>query len=546
MAGSSVCRFTTVSVDLLRCHQTVIKSSLSCHFTFIFLLNLFDNNQEQSMKISKLTLAIATVLGASATSGAFAMDLYVDTKTKQIYAEPGRGRELMGSFEKVQDAPAKTAVKADQAEIAAIREDLALKDNAIKALQEHKDESTGPKSVGVKLDQKGIQFETADKNFNFRLGGRIHADASYSSDDNFVKRGTTTPHIEANDGTEIRRGRMEFLGVFYKDWEFKSQVDFADNKIAIKDMYVQYNGMKLVTLPLAITFGSQKQAFSRELQESSNDMMFMERSLMNTLNESTVDRAIGLNVATLNKDWTGQVGIYGETVNPNAETAKADEGWAINSRWTYAPINEKTKLIHLGVAGNYRVPDAKDQVNDADLKFSYETSHMSNLKPLDTGHISNINSIKMVGLEANGLYGPFTVGGEYTHTWLDQKNGGSNPSFNAWYGEASWTITGESRKYKTGKFYKVEPTKNFSFKNGGWGAWELATRYAEADLEDGSIRGGEMSNLTVALNWYVNNNIRFMADYNKVLEVKNSPLTTISGGKPDNLDTFMVRGQLAF
>jgi phosphate-selective porin OprO/OprP len=497
------------------------------------------------MKISKLTLAIATVLGASVTSGAFAMDLYVDTKTKQIYAEPGRGRELMGSFEKVQDAPAKTAVKADQAEIAAIREDLALKENAIKALQEHKEESTGPKSVGVKLDQKGIQFETADKNFNFRLGGRIHADASYSSDDNLVKRGTKT-HVEANDGTEIRRGRMEFLGTFYQDWEFKSQVDFADNNVAIKDMYVQYNGMKVATLPLAITFGSQKQAFSRELQESSNDMMFMERSLMNTLNEPTVDRAIGLNVATLNKDWTGQVGIYGETVKPNAETNKADEGWAINSRWTYAPINEKTKLIHLGVAGNYRAPDAKDQVNDNDLRFSYETSHMSNLRPLDTGHISNINNIKMVGLEANGLYGPFTVGGEYTHTWLDLENKSANVEFDGWYGEASWTITGESRKYKTGKFYKVEPNKNFSFKNGGWGAWELATRYAEADLNSGSINGGQMSNLTVALNWYVNNNIRFMADYNKVLEVKNPQVTTPSGGKPDSLDTFMVRGQLAF
>ena len=53
------------------------------------------------MKISKLTLAIATVLGAGATSGAFAMDLYVDTKTKQIYAEPGPHRQLMGNFEKV-------------------------------------------------------------------------------------------------------------------------------------------------------------------------------------------------------------------------------------------------------------------------------------------------------------------------------------------------------------------------------------------------------------------------------------------------------------
>ena len=496
------------------------------------------------MKISKLTLAIATVLGASASSGAFAMDLYVDTKTKQIYAEPGRGRELMGSFEKVQDGYAKPATQAaDPAEIAAIREDLALKDNAIKALQEHKEETTGPKSVDVKLNDKGIQFETADKNFQFRLGGRIHADASYSSDDNLLKKGA---HVEANDGTEIRRGRMEFLGVFYKDWEFKSQVDFADNNVAVKDMFVQYNGMKVASLPLAITFGSQKQAFSRELQESSNDMMFMERSLMNTLNESTVDRAIGLNVATLNKDWTGQVGIYGDTIKPNAETNKADEGWAINSRWTYAPINEKTKLIHLGVAGNYRSPDAKDQVNDNDLKFSYETSHMSNLKPLDTGHISNINNIKMVGLEANGLYGPFTIGGEYTHTWLDLKNGGNNLAFDGWYGEASWTITGESRKYKTGKFYKVDPAKNFSFKNGGWGAWELATRYAGADLEDGSVKGGQMNNITVALNWYVNKNIRFMADYNKMLNIKSSPLTNESGGKPDSLDTFMIRGQLAF
>jgi phosphate-selective porin OprO/OprP len=311
-------------------------------------------------------------------------------------------------------------------------------------------------------------------------------------------------------------------------------------------MYVQYNGAKVSTLPLAITFGAQKQAFSRELQESSNDMMFMERSLMNTLNEPTVDRAIGLNVASLNKDWTGQIGIYGDTVTANAEKAKADEGWAVNSRWTYAPINEKTKLIHLGVAGNYRVPDAKDDVNDKDLSFSYETSHMSNLKLVDTGHITKINNIKMVGLEANGLYGPFTLGGEYTHTWLDQKDASANLTFDAWYGETSWTITGESRKYKTGKFYKVEPNKNFSLKNGGWGAWELAGRYAETDLNDGTVLGGRMSNLTVALNWYVNNNIRFMADYNKVLEIKDSPLKTVSGGKPDNLDMFMVRGQLAF
>jgi phosphate-selective porin OprO/OprP len=427
-----------------------------------------------------------------------------------------------------------------KAELEEIRNDLALKTNELKALDEHMKEA---EQVKVKLDKKGVQFETADKDFKFRLGGRIHADASYSSGDDYLD--SEGDHVEANDGTEIRRARMEFLGTFFKDWEFKSQVDFADNSVAVKDMFVQYNGLESLYVPLSITVGQQKQNFSRELQESSNDLMFMERSLMDVLNAPTVDRAIGLNIASMNKNWTGQLGIYGDTVTPNKEHNLADEGWAINSRWTYAPINEKTKVIHLGVAGNYRVPDAKDQVNDKDLRFSYETSHMSNLNLIDTRVVEDIDNIKMVGLEANALYGPFTIGGEYTKMWLDRKDGSGDLEFDGWYGETSWTLTGESRKYKHGKFYKVEPKKPFSLANGGWGAWELAARYAEADLTD-YTNGGQMSNITVALNWYVNSNIRFMADYNRVLEIQNSPLTKVGGGQPDNLDTFMMRGQLAF
>ncbi|MGR8941147.1 MAG: OprO/OprP family phosphate-selective porin [Gammaproteobacteria bacterium] len=503
------------------------------------------------MNLSKLTLAVATVLGAGASSSAFAIDLYVDVKTKQIYAEPGKNRQLMGSFVQVDEAAAMAASKpAESAELAAVKEDLELKTNEIKSLQEHMTEA---EKVKMKLDKKGLQAESADGNFKFRLGGRIHADASYSSNDNYLGTYTDSSgikqfgHVEANDGTEIRRARMEFLGTFFKDWDFKSQVDFADNKVAVKDMFVQYTGLEELTkgLGLNVTFGQQKQAFSRELQESSNDMMFMERSVMNILNEPTVDRAIGLNLASLNKDWTGQVGIYGDTVDPNSQLHDADEGWAVNSRWTWAPLNEKTHLVHLGIAGNYRVPDAKDNVNDKGFKYSYETSHMSNLKVIDKS-VHDIDSIKMLGLEANYLYGPFTVGGEYTHQWIDRKDGAQNIAANGWYGEASYTLTGESRKYKHGKFYHVDPAKPFSISNGGWGAWELAMRYGEADLDDGDFKGGQISNLTVALNWYFNSNLRLMADYNRILDIDNAAVVQTNGSQPDNLDTFMLRGQLYF
>ncbi|MGZ8144177.1 MAG: porin, partial [Methylosarcina sp.] len=235
------------------------------------------------MKISNLTLAVAAALGASAASSAFAIDLYVDVKTKQIYAEPGKNRQLMGSFVQVDEAAA--AQPAQSAELESVKQDLDLKTNEIKALQEHMTEA---EKVKVTMDKKGLQVESADKNFKFKLGGRIHADANYTSGDDYLEDGD---HVEANDGTEIRRGRMRFEGVFFKDWLMRTEADFADDNVRVKDAFIQYTGIK----DLNITVGQQKQNFSRELQESSNDMMFTERSLMNILNAPTVDRAIGLN-----------------------------------------------------------------------------------------------------------------------------------------------------------------------------------------------------------------------------------------------------------
>lgn len=43
-----------------------------------------------------------------ASSQSYTIDLYVDTKTKQIYSEPGEGRVRMGSFEKIPEAGTKT------------------------------------------------------------------------------------------------------------------------------------------------------------------------------------------------------------------------------------------------------------------------------------------------------------------------------------------------------------------------------------------------------------------------------------------------------
>ena len=47
----------------------------------------------------------------AASANSYVIDLYVDTKTKQIYAEPGEGRVRMGSFEKLPDTPSEAATR---------------------------------------------------------------------------------------------------------------------------------------------------------------------------------------------------------------------------------------------------------------------------------------------------------------------------------------------------------------------------------------------------------------------------------------------------
>jgi len=508
------------------------------------------------MKISKLTLAIATVLGAGATSGAYAMDLYVDTKTKQIYAEPGPHRQLMGNFEKVDNAPAKVATKEeklDKAEIAKIREDLALKDNAIKALQENAAEATKPDSINVTMDKKGLRFESRDKNYKFKIGGRIQADADYIDGGRLqaVTPSTGVPTgavANANNGTEFRRARLDFEATVWKDWSFKTEVDFANNAVSLKDLWLRYGGLSFMD----ITGGQQKQNFSREVFESDNDLLFTEYSLMYVLNKQITERAIGLNFQTKDqKQWSGAVGIFGDTAaaSSTANTAsKAGEGWAISGRFTAAPIEEKTKVVHLGISGNYRRPNQNDFMQDvAGMTYQYKVNNLSNLSLLNT-NMTGINSVKMLGLEANGMYGPYSVGAEYTHQWVDRKGTAAltNVEFDGFYTEAAWTITGESRKYKNGKFSRLEPAKPFSLKNGGFGAWELATRYSFVDVNSGNYLGGKASNVTVGLNWHINSNLRFMADYSRTFNLTNPSVKTSAGTDPDNVDNFTLRAQMAY
>ncbi|MGH8579986.1 MAG: OprO/OprP family phosphate-selective porin [Gammaproteobacteria bacterium] len=133
---------------------------------------------------------------------------------------------------------------------------------------------------------------------------------------------------------------------------------------------------------------------------------------------------------------------------------------------------------------------------------------------VDTGNIpGDVNYFTLFGGELAGIYGPFSVQSEYIRADVDRETGG-DPGFNGYYGYASWFLTGESRNYKADKgVFDILPLKPFSLKTGGWGAWEVAVRYSNLDLNDEGVRGGEIDDLSFALNWYPNPYVRLMANY---------------------------------
>ncbi len=388
--------------------------------------------------------------------------------------------------------------------------------------------------IKIKLDKKGLQFESGDGDFKFAFGGRIQTDATFHSNDKETGGAT--------DGTEIRRGRLAFKGQFWEDFKFMSEVDFADNGTHVKDMFVTYTGIDW----LEVTVGHQKQPISMELQESSNDIMFTERSLVNSLTASLFDRAIGVHLKSSGDDWSAQIGAYGDSMSPEKDHT-VDEGWGVASRLTYSPINTKTQVLHLGTYGGYRAPDSRGGTLSSGkdtVEFSYETTHMSNVK-LSNLKLENANDFTMAGFETAYMHGPFSVQGEYGHVWADVKNG-PTLDMNAFYVQAGWTLTGESRSYKgsDGEFKRLKPSQNFSLKNGGWGAVELAARYDQNDLNSDSENGGSEKAITVALNWYLNENLRLMADYRTAFDIGSSKETADTD--LDNVHAFTFRTQLAF
>lgn len=331
--------------------------------------------------------------------------------------------------------------------------------------------------------KKALRFKSDDGDFSLRLGGRVHADAAWFSDD------SNDALKDDSQDQEFRRARLFLSGKALDDWRYRFEYDFAaDHDYRIKAAWIGYNGFR----PVTIRAGNILEPFSLEAMTSSNNITFMERALPKAF---TQNYKLGVLMNTYGDNWSAAAGLFEGNIKDGSK-----DGWGVTARVTGTAFRKKRRLLHFGAALEYREPD----------EVNYSTRPEANLanRLARTGTLHDVDNTITAGLESAAVYNSFSLQGEYMQVNVERNKQRSDPDFDGWYVYGSWFATGEYRRYnaKKGTFKQIRPKSRY-------GALELAARYSEVDLEDKNITGGEEENITLGINWYLNRNMRFMANY---------------------------------
>jgi phosphate-selective porin OprO and OprP len=360
-----------------------------------------------------------------------------------------------------------------------------------------------------KITTKGkIKIESPDGSWSFQPIGRIMWDTILSDRDG------ATSLAETN--SELRRARMGFQGSI-KPIKYKLELDFATSGTpSWKDVWLSYNGKNNYG-KWFVKAGQHHVPFGQATISSSKYMPLMRRPLF--ADGPQHSRKVGIAIRQDNKRWFAHAGAF----LPGLSSGSDETGETGTDRETYAfriggtPLfQDKKHLIHAGFSYQFEQING-DSFNNIDNSL---VSHVGDSDSLnfDLSKIGlEVDEVNAFDFELISVWGPFHGIFEYVAWKADTKTSGSYDA-NAYAIDAGWFLTGESMKYKKGQFSGIKPRK--AVNNGGWGAWQVAARFENMDLNDRTYFGGEADLLTVGLNWHPTSNTRMMANYVTTLDYK--------------------------
>ncbi|MDB5365958.1 MAG: porin [Rhodospirillales bacterium] len=436
--------------------------------------------------------------------------------------------------------------------------------------------------VKVTLPNGRPTIATNDGNFSFAVTGRIHFDtAGYFSTKS--KNGSPSSAVpDLNSGVNVRRAFFGVTGKLWKDWEYVlnlnaggSGQELANSTALLQEARLTYGGVK--NWKFDIGYLDPQNNLSEAM--SSNDLAFIERAAVTNITEgiaATESRAaVGARFNTENIFASGY--LTGSTVGNGplgAGVTAGDEQIGVVGRVAFLPYKSDVGVIHIGINGQKvlqntqnQTPGPKSLIGGFSDRPELRVDGRSFVNAVavantnSTAATFNIDTAYAYGLELAGAYRNFYAEGQYFRFGYDTQNiavtgtgipGRIAPSvdFDGYYAQATYVLTGESRAYNigTGAFGSPKPARPVSLETGGIGAWEVGVRYSYVNLNDTNggfiVNGGKQTLWTFGVNWYVNNNVRFMLNYITGDIDKKAVLTNAPQGF--KMDTLALRTQFNF
>jgi phosphate-selective porin OprO/OprP len=313
-------------------------------------------------------------------------------------------------------------------------------------------------------------------------------------------------------GVELRRARIYAKGdcLLLLPVSYEIQLGYVPKQFSLQDTYIQFNNLGFLG---NLKVGDYQPPMSLDAITSSRDITFMELAAPVQALAPGMDSGAQFGRPVFHERMTWAFGLFSQGVGSEYGDASQDFARAI-TRLTCLPMYHadpdhpgSSQLLHLGLSANI-LYSVNSTVRYRSRPESYQAPYV-----IDTGDIAADGAL-VVGAEVAWVNGPFSVQGEYLHSWVHENNG-ERPEFQGLYASANWFLTGESRPYDRtqGAFGRVIPKRNFDFGHGGWGAWEIAGRYSYANLDSANVQGGRLWMLMAGVNWYLHSHLKWRFEY---------------------------------
>lgn len=368
-------------------------------------------------------------------------------------------------------------------------------------------------TLSTQLTDDGLTFKTND-NMSANVSGYFQAEINRLFGD--------TANLQS--GTALPSTWLQVAGNISSDWAYNVSYDFSAT--ALRNAYIKYEGLK----NSALLFGNYAPALGLNNAPDNSKYLNFTTAPLPVLAFAPAF-ATGVLAYTHTDNMTFLADVFYPTYNTQI-TEHAPLG--ASGRITFSPVHTETKVFHAGVSHAYQQIDSS---NNLQFTVAPEVNGNFTGNLLNTGTMNNVTSYNTSNIALATVQGPLSIQGEYFTTQVVRNNGQTNLRFNSFYVMASYFLTGESLNYnfEDGAFYNIK-----EIKHSNTGAWEVATRVSQLNLNDGNVQGGKETNVTVGLNWYYKNHLKWMVGYTRILSNPNNL------GVKQNLNAISTQVQVYF